>query len=120
MPTGLNLAGAGFPAEFQGRRMQAMEGRSVVPAMQGDRLAPLGEICWEHQGHRAIRRDDWKLVSRFQGDWELYNLKEDRTELNDLSAADPALRQELITAWTRWAARCGVQPWDQVRDRKPA
>jgi arylsulfatase A-like enzyme len=120
MPTALNLAGAGFPAEFQGRRMQAMEGRSVVPALQGDRLAPLGEICWEHQGHRAIRRDDWKLVSRFQGDWELYNLKEDRTELNDLSAADPALRQELIAAWTRWAARCGVQPWDQVRDRNPA
>ena len=39
-------------------------------------------LWWLHEGNRAIRVGDWKLVSsaRPDGRWELYNLASDRGE----------------------------------------
>jgi hypothetical protein len=44
-----------------------------------------GHELAQREGNRPIRVDDWTLVARCQGDWELYNLQEDRTECLDLS-----------------------------------
>ena len=43
--------------------------------------------------------------------WELYDIKADRTELNDLSATLPEKVEELTDLWNAWADRCGVKPW---------
>ena len=37
-------------------------------------------LWWLHDGHRAIRVEDWKLVAAVKGPWELYDLKADRDE----------------------------------------
>ncbi len=39
---------------------------------------------WEHEGNRAVRKGDWKLVALQKGDWELYNLSVDPFERNNL------------------------------------
>ncbi len=45
---------------------------------------------WFHETNRAVRVGDWKLVSLGgKGPWELYNLREDRTEMKDLAASIP-------------------------------
>ena len=51
---------------------------------------------WEHEGNRAVRRGQWKLVSRYPDKWELYNLEADRTELRNLADAEPARLKEMV------------------------
>jgi arylsulfatase len=69
-------------------------------------------LFWEHEGNRAVRDGDWKLVAEGPGaPWELYDLKADRTELHDLAAQQPARVRELAAAWEAWARRANVIPW---------
>ena len=66
---------------------------------------------WEHHGNRAIRKGDWKLVARGEKSaWELYDMKTDRTEINNLAADKPKLVKELDALWWKWAERCRVLP----------
>jgi len=62
----------------------------------------------------------WKLASRYEGGnaWELHDLEADRTETNNLGAANAAKVNELSGLWDAWAARVCVQPWDQVKARQ--
>lgn len=46
--------------------------------------------------------------------WELYEMKQDRTELHDLASSRPELVREMSAAWEKWAARCDVHPWAEV------
>jgi arylsulfatase A-like enzyme len=76
-------------------------------------------LWFEHEGNRALRDEAWKLVSKHPGDWELYNIDDDRTEGNDLAAAEPLRVARMAAAWDSTAARIGVRPelsrvWDPV------
>ena len=92
------------------------EGSSLLEALRGgssdDRT-----LYWEHIGNAAIRRGQWKLVREQTSPWELYNIIDDRTELQDLSAANPRVVAELAEAWQQWADRVGVIGWDDMLDR---
>lgn len=70
---------------------------------------------WEHDGNRAIRKGDWKAVTKNRGEWELYNLKSNRTKLKDHSAKDPERTKELALAWKAWADHCGVWDWRELQ-----
>ena len=110
MPTVAELSGATYPKTFKGHEIPAEEGHSLVPALQGN-PTPRGPLCWEHEGNRAVRVGDFKLVAAFKEPWQLYNLATDRTELHDLSQTMPERVLELKAAYDAWAARCGVAPW---------
>ena len=43
-----------------------------------------------------------------KGDWELFNLKSDPAELNDLSQRHPRKLQELIAKWQDYKIENGV------------
>jgi arylsulfatase A-like enzyme len=114
MATCVDLANATYPQEFNNTPIQALEGISLRPTFEGaaiDRQAPL---CWEHEGNRAIRVGSWKLVSRYPGGWELYDIEADRTEMVDLSKLHSARVQEMSGLWEAWANRVGVKPWAVV------
>ncbi|MBF8186989.1 arylsulfatase, partial [Nonomuraea sp. K274] len=64
------------------------EGRSILPALRGDPM-PDAPLYWEHIGNAAIRHGRWKLVRAHPGDWELYDIETDRTELLDRAAEHP-------------------------------
>ncbi len=49
---------------------------------------------------RGLRDGDWKAVSFRQEAWELYNMANDRTELNDLAGTEPERLQAMIETWT--------------------
>ena len=111
MATCVELAGGRYPAEHDGKRVPPPEGRSLVPAFGGQPIQREA-LFWEHEGNRALRRGDWKLVAKGSGGpWELYNLERDRTEMNDLAAAQPARVQEMVSTWSRWAERTHAVPW---------
>ena len=111
MPTFIEAAGGKYPTEHADTKILPMEGASLIPAITGN--TPLGRdiVCWEHHGNRAIRKGDWKLVARGEkGAWELYDMKTDRTEINNLAADKPKLVKELDALWWKWAERCRVLP----------
>jgi arylsulfatase len=86
--------------------------REGMDLFQADANEPRA-LFWEHEGNRAVRRGDWKLVALHRGPWELYDLVKDRTELTDLSASRPELVRELASLYDGWAARSGVKPWTE-------
>jgi len=49
--------------------------------------------------NRAYRLGDWKLVSRRMARWELYDMKSDPTEQNDLAAQHPEKVEALKARW---------------------
>jgi len=115
MATCLDLAGAKYPAERNGQAIPPPEGVSLRPAFNGNSLPRSQPIFWEHEGNRAIRDGQWKLVSKHAGKgagrWELYDMSADRTEMNDLATNKTGQVQKLATQWDAWARRVGVQPW---------
>ncbi len=88
-----------------------MEGRSLVPALD-DKPIERDALYWEHEGHCAIRINDWKLVSLDRAEtWELYDLSCDRSELNNLAAEQPERVEKMAALWQTWAERAHVVPW---------
>jgi len=117
MATCLDVAGAAYPSEFEGREITPLEGRSLKPIFEGRERAGHKAIFWEHEGNRAVRKGRWKLVSRYPGAWELYDLETDRVELNDLADAHPDRVAELAKLYEAWADRAGVVPWGELTKR---
>jgi arylsulfatase len=111
MPTCVALAGATYPKQFNGHAIKPMQGASLLPAFRGEPIGREAPLFWEHEGNRAIRSDRWKLVAKgADGPWELYDLDADRSELHDLSAAQPERVKELGAQWQRWAETSDVLP----------
>ena len=122
MPTVLRISGARYPDENQGTPTLPPEGVSLTTCVMHGGGLPRNApgLFWEHQGHRAFRQGNWKLVALREGAWELYNLAEDRTELNDLARRDPKRVEQMAAEWARWAARCGVVDYDRLPPPVPA
>ena len=68
-------------------------------------------MYFQHEGNGAIIKDNWKLVKRFKKDWELYLLKNDPTEMNDLSKLDSIKLGEMVNDYSKWEKDYGVLPW---------
>lgn len=114
MPTLVEVAGANYPAKFKSGDIKPMEGQSLLPIFEGRDRAERTPIFWEHEGNRAVHFKNWKLVSRYPGPWELYDIEADRTEQNDLAATHPDKVKELSDLYDQWAQRCGVVPPDEL------
>ncbi|HEY4415875.1 MAG TPA: arylsulfatase [Verrucomicrobiae bacterium] len=114
MATALDVAGAKYPKTFNGQPTQPLEGMSLLPVFEGKDRSHPQPIYWEHEGNRAIRLGDWKLVARHRRAWELYNLANDRTEQNNLAAAQPEKVAEMTALYDAWAKRCHVVPPEQL------
>jgi len=120
MATCVDVAGATYPKESNGHAIKPMEGTSLKPTFAGEKLGR-DTIYWEHEGNRAIRVGDYKLVARgLQGKWELYDLSSDRTEMHDLSAKMPEKAKELADKWEAYALRANVKPYPQETPAGPA
>jgi arylsulfatase len=113
MATCVEAAGAEYPSEFNGNAITPLEGKSLLPVLEGGRRAGRDALFWEHEGNRAVRRGNWKLVSRFnnRSRWELYDLEADRTELKNLIDSQGGTAEELLALYDAWAARAGVVAW---------
>ena len=67
-------------------------------------------LFFEHQGHRAVREGNWKLVAFDDKPWELYDFSVDRAELNDLSKTHPEKVKIMEAAWDKWGEENNVTP----------
>ncbi len=101
VPTALELAGVSKPSQWEGEPIPAAPGKSLLPAFAADTLIPRDSLWWLHEGNRAIRMGDWKLVAAKNEPWELYDLRADRAEQHNLAAQMPDKANELAAAWQR-------------------
>ena len=75
----------------------------MLPIFQGEQRAPHETLYFHFTTDRALRQGDWKIASAKKGRWELYNVAEDRTELNDLSQKYPERVSAMAAEWFRIA-----------------
>lgn len=89
LPTLAEVAGAKVPDTYPGRNPTPLAGVSLAPILAGKEAASRPPIHLLYSTDRGLRDGDWKLVSFQSQPWELYNIKEDRTELHNLAAKHP-------------------------------
>jgi arylsulfatase len=80
VPTILDMAGVSSDSLTK----IPLPGRSLRPIFEKDENWD-HPIWYYHEGNRALRVGQWKLVADKDKQWELFNLKEDRTESNNLA-----------------------------------
>jgi arylsulfatase len=111
MATCLDVAGAKYPERLGGQAIAPPEGKSLVPAF-ANRPLEREALYWEHEGNRAVRAGQWKLVAKGPAaKWELYDLAADRTEMHDLAGKHAGRVKEMAEKWEAWAKRAKVLPW---------
>lgn len=119
MATAVDVAGADYPARYNGQSITPLEGRSMLHVLQG-KDAPIHHepIFWEHEGNGAVRLGNFKLVKAYvpgnPSNWELYDISKDRSELNDLANAMPDVVTRLSAYYEQWQQKNGVLPYDQL------
>jgi arylsulfatase len=100
VPTVLDLAGA-KPSPASGA--PPLPGRSLAPEFAQSGAFEREFLFFHHEGNRALRRGNWKLVSaREDGNaWELYDLSRDRCEQVNLARQQPDKLKEMVDFWNR-------------------
>ena len=122
MATCVDVAKAKYPESVKGQKIHAMDGETLTPIFKTGKRPARRPIFWEHEGNRAVRHGKWKIVARHKGEWELYDIDADRTELINLAAKFPDRLKQMVAQYDEWAAGAGVVPFDQLqranRDKK--
>ena len=104
LPTLAELAGATPPTKYPGREPTPLAGVSLAPLLIGKALEKRPPIHLLFAKDRGLRDGYWKLVSFQSRPWELYNLADDRSELNNLAAENPERVASMAKRWHTMAA----------------
>ncbi|MBN1818270.1 MAG: sulfatase [Sedimentisphaerales bacterium] len=112
-PTLLDMAG--LPATPK----QHIDGRSMAPLLTGKMKSLKREAIYWHYPHygnqggspgSAIRAGDWKLIEFFEDNHvELYNLKKDISEQNNLAEKMPQKASQLRKMLHQWRKETGAR-----------
>jgi len=127
MPTFLDAAGVSYPATWlPGTRLNALEGRSLLPMFRGGRLSPPEYFYWNLDGHFALLyQGRWKLSSPYNALHErsntapvaaLYDLQSDPAETTNLAHTQVSMVTRLLNVYRHWADAHGAVPRFLVLD----
>jgi arylsulfatase len=107
-PTFMEVAGLDPVADIpEGKK--PLDGENILSVLQGAERERDKPIFMEWKGNRAMIEGGWKIAyANTLNRWELFNLREDRTELNDLSAKNPERLQRMTKEWDAWQLETGV------------
>lgn len=119
MATAVDLSNGEYPKTYHdGETIKPAEGVSLRPLFDGGSITREA-IYWEHEGNRAIRVGNEKLVAKgAKGKWELYNIAEDRSEQHNLADSKPQRVKELAAMWQAYAERANVLPLNPKKPNK--
>jgi arylsulfatase A len=102
LPTFCAIAGVRLPAD------RVLDGSSLLPLWNGEPLKRAKPLYWQYDraiggpNRVALRDGDWKLLGDAElSKFELYNLKTDSAETQDLAASEPAKVVELSAQMRR-------------------
>jgi len=115
-PTLLELANIDPPGKlYKGREVYPITGKTLLPHLKDADVSVYGPediIGWELFGRQAIRQGPWKMITQAEpygtGNWQLFNLDDDPTEVNDLAAEYPDKMVALIVLWEDYKANNNI------------
>ena len=96
-----DITGAKYPKEILGNKTKPPLGKSLLPVFKGEEREAHKEIYWHFNRANAVRQGDLKVVRAGKA-WELYDLKADPTETNNLAKERPEKTAELAKMWEAW------------------
>lgn len=120
-PTIYELAEAKYPSEYNGHTVNPLPGKSLTPLLfNNQEIVREKPIFWERAGNRAARKGKWKLVSIYPSyQWELYDLENDRGELQNVANKYPLVVDALSAEYFEWAKENGVVDYDKIKPQQP-
>jgi arylsulfatase len=116
LPTFLEVAGIDNPgASYKGREVNPITGVSLL-AVFDDRATevrgPSDVLANEQDNNRFVQKDGWKALFNNPpigtGDWQLFDLRNDRGETTDLADQRPDVLDDLLVEWEGYVDRFGV------------
>jgi arylsulfatase len=109
MPTILDIADVSHSKEFEGRSVLPLQGQSLLTFLTGETDIPYSgadRVGYELFGLKAFIDGDWKILRMprpfASGEWELYNLKQDPGEIEDLSSEYSEKVEEMVALWEQY------------------
>lgn len=99
MATFIDVAGAEYPTQVGERSIDPLQGQSLLPIFDGEQRKGHDNLYFHFGTDRALRQGPWKIVSAKLGRWELYNLDDDRNELNDVASQYKDRVQSMSSNW---------------------
>ncbi|MDA7934288.1 arylsulfatase [Akkermansiaceae bacterium] len=99
LPTLSEFASTKIPKEHPDRTLRPVSGISFAPIFKGQPISRKSPLHFQFASDFALRDGDWKAVSFKGQEWELYHLKNDRTELENLAGAQAERLKKMVTQW---------------------
>ncbi len=105
-------SGATLPAD------RTFDGVDLIPYLKNDTALPHEIFFWRNGYSKAFRKGNWKLVVNEKKKVAyLFNMADDREEIHDLSAKEPAKLKELLAALKDWEKKNTINPlWPSAAD----
>lgn len=102
-PTFLDVLDIPYPDTINGFKSLPLDGQSLLPVFEGQEREEPEYFISGLERFRMYRSGDYKIVKMNDGEWELYDMRQDPTELNDLSGSMPDRVEALEAAYEdRW------------------
>ena len=105
-------AAAGVDIEALDKKL---DGVDMMPYIKGENKGtPNGKLYWRVAGgmEYAMQSGDFKIVKNYYNEaLELYNLKEDPTEVRDIAAENPRLVAEMQADYMKWSNEMMPPAW---------
>lgn len=109
MATLLDLTDTPYPETYNGTKLNPLRGKSMLPILAGETREPHERLFFDFANRdHALREGKWKLVSKYRGPWELYDIEADRSESRDLSGEMTERAAQMRATWEAWAREAGV------------
>jgi len=105
-----DITGAKYPKIINGNKTKDPVGKSLLPIFHGKTRESHKEIYWHFGSANAVRQGDLKAVRQGRSAWELYDLKADPSEVNNLAKLNPEKTQELGKMWESWSKEIKSRP----------
>ncbi|WP_199271683.1 hypothetical protein [Paraglaciecola sp. L3A3] len=130
MPTLLDITNTEFPEKFHDAVPRKPDGRSIVATLKGQTMSPPEAIYFNDKGQQSlIYQGRWKLL--IEAGWylqtlaapginsELYDLKSDPGEANNLAKDKPELVKKLTAMCEKWKAENQIVDYAEIIKIKP-
>lgn len=122
-PTFLEVASAKQPADINPNAAK-IEGTSALGFLRNSKKSvhnPDDVQCTELFGRVALFKGQWKLAFSNKpwgtGEFELFDMQRDPSEINDLSDEQPQVKTELLKQWSTCQKRNGILWNPQLADK---